>query len=110
MEALEDIRRNLQLIIEFTETMDREQFDSEYKTQYAVIRALEIAGEATKRVPQETRDRDPEIPWKVMAGMRDRLIHAYDNINVDIVWNTARGTVPEVLSRIEHLFNERYDQ
>lgn len=105
-DVLEDIRRNLELIIEFTETMDREQFEVEYKTQYAVIRALEIAGEAAKRVPQEVRDRDKKIPWKAMAGMRDRLIHAYDNINVDIVWNTARRTVPEILPRIQSLLSD----
>jgi uncharacterized protein with HEPN domain len=102
-EALEDIRRNLELIIEFTASMEREEFETEYKTQYAVVRALEIVGEATKRIPQEARDRDPGIPWKAMAGMRDRLIHSYDSINRDIVWNTARETVPGVLSRIQAL-------
>ena len=107
--VLEDIRRNLELIIEFTEATDREQFEVEYKTQYAVIRALEIAGEAVKRVPPEVCERDPKVPWKAMAGMRDRLIHAYDNINVDIVWNTARITVPDVLSRIEALLADSHD-
>lgn len=105
-EALEDIRLNLELILEFTDAMDREQFEIEYKTQYAVIRALEIAGEAVKRVPQEVRDRDTEVPWKAMGGMRDRLIHAYDRINVDIVWNTVRTTVPEVLPRIRSLLSD----
>lgn len=102
-EVLLDIKRNLELIIEFTRLMSRLEFDHEFKTQYAVIRALEIVGEATKRVPQEVRDTDPDIPWKAMAGMRDRLIHSYDRINFEIVWNTARQTVPEVLPRITEL-------
>jgi uncharacterized protein with HEPN domain len=102
-EALEDIKRNLELIVEFTGSIDRTGFEAEYKTQYAVIRALEIVGEAAKRIPQDFRDRRPDIPWKAMAGMRDRLIHSYDNINVEIVWNTARDTVPAVLSGILEL-------
>lgn|SRR5690554_6791335 len=102
-EALDDIRRNLELVVEFTKSMDRIEFEGDYKSQYAVIRALEIVGEATKRIPQEARDGNPAIPWKAMAGMRDRLIHSYDNINVEIVWNTARDTAPKVLSRITDL-------
>jgi uncharacterized protein with HEPN domain len=68
-----------------------------------------MSSEASAEALEDIRDRDQGVPWKAMAGMRDRLIHAYDNINVDIVWNTARTTVPEVLPRIRSLLSDSHN-
>jgi uncharacterized protein with HEPN domain len=60
------------------------------KTIKAVIRSLEVLGEASKKIPDEVRNRYPRIPWKRMAGMRDKLIHEYFGVDLEIVWNVAK--------------------
>ena len=71
--------------------------------QSAVIRQLEVIGEATKRLSQECRDEHPDIPWKQMAGMRDILIHAYDHIDMDQVYRAVKNTLPQVVVQISRL-------
>jgi uncharacterized protein with HEPN domain len=102
-DALVDLEHNLKLTIEFTESNTFSDFEADYRTQYAVIRALEICGEAAKQIPDEVRDLEPGIPFKAMAGMRDRLIHGYDNINTNLVWTTAITTVPAILPLLQAL-------
>ena len=106
-EALTDIRYNPRLIVEFTGNHTLTEFRTDYRTQYAVIRALEITGEASKRIPDSVRAEAASIPWKAMAGMRDRLIHAYDRVNVELVWETVASTVPVVLHAVERLLASR---
>jgi uncharacterized protein with HEPN domain len=72
-------------------------------TQDAVIRNFEIMGEAAKRVPEAYRRRHPEIPWRLMAGFRDVLIHAYEGIDLKRVWRVVRHDLPVVKEAIEKL-------
>ncbi len=102
-DALTDLERNLTLVMEFTDSKTLADFESDFRTQYAVIRALEICGEAVKRIPDDVRKLEPDIPWKAMAGMRDRLIHGYDNVNTSLVWTTVTKTVPSVLASLQAL-------
>ncbi|MBI2803471.1 MAG: DUF86 domain-containing protein [Planctomycetes bacterium] len=85
LDFLEDIRTAARKAQEFAAGMKFEDFVADEKTAFAVVRALEIIGEATKRVPQEVRDKGPEIPWRSMAGIRDKLIHDYVSVNLEIV-------------------------
>lgn len=103
---VDDIVKNMRLISGFIQDQTLESFSTDIKTLYAVIRCLEIIGEAVKRLPDEVKDRYPDIPWKAMAGMRDRLIHGYDTVDSQIVWNTVKNTMPGLLSRFEHIYRK----
>ena len=81
----------------------------DWQALLAFERALEILGEAVKRLPSELCDRYPAVPWKLGAGMRDRLSHAYDEIRHDVLWNTVQQDVPALLTTIQHMLKEMGD-
>lgn len=81
-------------IQEYTKGMDYEDFRASSLVQDGVIRQLEIIGEATKNLSQEIREKHPYIPWKDMAGMRDKLIHQYFGVDIAGVWDTAEQDIP----------------
>lgn len=110
VDAVEDILRNLALAREFVgDALTVDELEADTKTLYSLVRALEVVGEATKRVPVSVRDLDAEIPWKEMAGMRDRLIHAYENVDVELLLKTVRRRIPEVEPRIRALLKKLLD-
>ncbi|MDP9143178.1 MAG: DUF86 domain-containing protein [Actinomycetota bacterium] len=84
-----------------------EAFLIDLKTQSTVLHQVTVIGEAVKRLSQAFRDRHPILPWSLMAGMRDQLIHAYDTVDLDEVWKTATRDVPEVLITLEPLLPRR---
>jgi uncharacterized protein with HEPN domain len=84
----------------------RDQFAADEKTQFAVVRALEIIGEATKRIPMDVRNQHANVPWRSMAGIRDKLIHNYVSVNLDIVWKTVQNDLPPLIPLIEQVLAE----
>lgn len=72
----------------------------------AEVRALEIIGEATKRLPAELREEYPQIPWNGMAGMRDRIIHGYDRVDLHIVWDVVKRDIPELKPKIQRILRD----
>jgi len=90
-------------ITSFLGERSKDEFLADSQLTSAVIRQLEIIGEATKRLSIGFRDAHPELPWKDMAGMRDVLIHAYDEVDLDLVWDVATTKVPAVRESIARL-------
>ncbi len=90
-------------IQEYTKNMDYEGFRASSLVQDGVIRQLEIIGEATKNLSQEIREKHPDIPWKDITGMRDKLIHQYFGVDMAGVWDTAEQDIPTLKSNLTKL-------
>jgi len=103
---LRDILDAAEAIESFVEGMNYEEFVSNDLVMSAVIRKLEIIGEVAKNVPNEIKQKFSEVPWKEMAGMRDRLIHFYFGVKYELVWQTIKRDIPEVKSAIREILKE----
>jgi len=97
---LRDILESARLAIAYLEGIDREPFACNTQLQDAVIRRLEIIGEAARRVSEETRVNYPALPWRQMIGMRNQVIHMYDGIDIEVVWATVRKDLPQLLEAL----------
>ena len=101
--VLKDIANAAQLIVEFVGGFTLETFVDDWKTRSAVLYQLTIIGEAVKRLSPAFRSRHTHIPWALMAGMRDHLVHAYDLVDWDEVWKTSTKDIPNLLQWIEQI-------
>jgi len=93
---IDHILNSINRIIDYISGKDRQAFEADLVTQDAVVRQLEVIGEATKRVSKELRSKHPDIPWADMAGMRDVLIHDYIDVDLGVVWKTASENIPDL--------------
>ena len=92
--------------IAFTQGRERSDLDTDEMLGLAVVRLVEILGEAAKNVSQDLKDRNPEIPWRQMAGTRDRLSHAYFDVNLDIMWDIITNGLPSLVHQLERLLSD----
>ena len=90
--------------------MSYEQFCTDKKTLNAVLRSIEVIGEATKNIPDEIRVRYPHVPWKEMAGMRNKVIHFYFGVDKEIVWLVAKERITMLRPQIEQILQEMDEQ
>jgi uncharacterized protein with HEPN domain len=104
---INDIVDSVHAVEEFVRGMTFEDFASDRKTIYAVIRAMEVMGEAAKKIPEAVRSAHPAIPWKQMAGIRDKLIHEYFGVELDVLWKTIQEDLPSLKTAIEDLVSGR---
>lgn len=88
---------------EFTQGINFEAFSRDRKTINAVVRSLEVMGEAAKKIPEEVRKKYPAIPWKRMTGMRDKLIHEYSGVDLEIVWGVIKTELPPLYPLFEKM-------
>lgn len=102
-EYLLDILEAAKLAIEYIGGKTKEEFFSDSQCQDAVIRRLEIIGEAARRISEETRTAYPDLPWSDMVSMRNVMIHEYDDVDLVIVWETIKNDLPQLVELLEKI-------
>lgn len=107
---LQDIIDAIAEVREFVEGTSFEDFSKDKKTINAVIRSLEVIGEGAKKVPEDLRRKYPRIPWRRMTGMRDKLIHEYFGIDLEIVWLVVNDELPPIKPMIQKVLKDIEDR
>ena len=102
-ESLIDIGRAARRILRYINGVNRTELETNDENVSAILYQITIIGEATKRLSQEIRQQHPEIPWRDIAGMRDILVHEYDQVDLDVMWDVVQTKLPELLVLIEPL-------
>ncbi len=101
-----DMYENAQKAQKFVEDYDFERFKRDEQVQYAVMRALEIIGEAATKIPPETRRMYSEIPWREISGMRNKLIHEYMGVDLRVVWRTIQEDLPMLQAKLQTMLRD----
>jgi uncharacterized protein with HEPN domain len=104
--SLDDILEALEKIMEYVDGVSEREFENNTEKQDAVIRRIEVLGEAVKNIPFDFRDKHPDIPWRSIAGMRDVVIHQYFGVTISLVWKVATSDVPAIREKIEKIIEE----
>ncbi len=103
---IEDILEGIHRILSYTNGKTHKEFLADLRTQDAVVRNIEIIGEATKKLPGDFKQNHEDIPWKAIAGTRDKLVHDYFGVNYDVVWRIIRNDLPSLLEKINAILKD----
>lgn len=102
---INDILNSIEEAIEFTGSMTFDEFSQDKKTVNAVIRSLEVLGEAAGKIPDDLREEAAEIPWEKIIGMRNKLIHEYFGVDLEIVWTVIKEELPPLIQHLNKLLH-----
>jgi uncharacterized protein with HEPN domain len=100
---LSDMLENAEKALSFVQGMDYDVFCADDKAVYAVIRALEIIGEAARQIPEDVRQSNPTIQWREIAAMRNKLTHEYFGVNTKVIWRTLQEDLPVIIPLLKKM-------
>jgi uncharacterized protein with HEPN domain len=104
---LEHILQNIEKIETFSKNVSKEGLSKDEEKQYAIIRAIEIIGEAVKNLPASFTSKHPDISWREIVGTRDKIIHHYFGIDLKIIWDIIKNNLPDLKKKIERILEEK---
>jgi uncharacterized protein with HEPN domain len=100
---LVDILESAKIALDYVFDKSWDEFCEDMQVQDAVVRRIEIIGEAARRISQETRDKNPQIPWREMTSMRNLVIHEYDVVDINQVWDTVQNKLPSLIEELSKI-------
>ena len=103
---LQDILSNIEHAEKFVTNLSFDEFIKNYQVNYAVVRCLEIIGEACKQIPQTIRNKYPEIPWQRIIGIRNVIVHEYAAVDIEIIWGTVKNDLPVLKNQIQQIITD----